>query len=120
MSAKSPLYSVILGCWLGLLLVLGAPLLVTPNASVGFWMMQTLPLLMTLPGIIRRNPRALLWLGFLVLFYILNGVLQVASGSPALRWLGVVTLLLCLTLFTAVIVAVRSSRKIKQLVNPTE
>jgi uncharacterized membrane protein len=51
------------------------------------------------------------WLGFLVLFYFLNGVLQAFSAAPLQRWLGALTLLLCLTLFTAVIVVIRRGKR---------
>lgn len=110
---KSSLQCLLLGCCLALLLVFAAPFVVRDNASVGLWLMQSIPLLLTLPGLLKRASRALQWLGFLVLFYFTNGVLQAASAEPAQRWLGVITLLLCLALFTAVIVAVRSTRKIK-------
>jgi uncharacterized membrane protein len=112
---KSPLHALLLGCWLGLLLVFTAALVLRDNASIGLWLMQTVPLLLTLPGLLKLKSRALQWLGFLVLFYFTNGVLQASSAEPAQRWLGLVTLLLCLVLFTAVIVAVRSTRKIKQM-----
>jgi uncharacterized membrane protein len=115
MSAKFPLHRLLLACWLGLMLVLSAPLMLHDTASIGFWLMQIVPLLITLPGLIQRQIRSLLWLGFLVQFYFINGVLQAASAAPLQRGLGALTLLLCLTLFTAVIVAVRSTRKIKQL-----
>jgi uncharacterized membrane protein len=120
MRVQSPLHAVLLGCWLGLLLLISAPLALGNTASIGLWLMGSVPLLITLPGLLKLHVRTLLWLGFLVQFYFINGVLQVASATPALRWVGALTLLLCLMLFTAVIVTVRSARKIKQLNQPTE
>lgn len=115
MHVQSPLHGLLLGCWLGLLLALSAPLIFNSTASVGLWLMQALPLCITLPGLLKLQTRSLLWLGFLVQFYFINGVLQASSAVPLQRWLGAATLLLCLTLFTAVIVAVRRARKIKQM-----
>jgi uncharacterized membrane protein len=93
-----------------LLLTLSAPLLLTETASVGLWLMQIIPLFMTLPGTLKLQSRALQWLAFLVLFYILQGVLQASGSAPLQRWLGGLTLLLCLVLFSAVIVTVRRGR----------
>jgi len=115
MRVQSPLHGLLLGCWLGLMLLITAPLLLSTRASVGLWLMQALPLLITLPGLVKLHARTLLWLGFLVQFYFINGVLQIWGATPAQRWLGALTLLLCLGLFTAVIVAVRRARKIKQM-----
>jgi uncharacterized membrane protein len=108
------LHRLLLGCLVALLLVFSAPLLLADNASVGLWLMQCVPLLLTVPGLVRRHPRALQWLGFLVLFYFMNGVLLAASAAPLQRWLGALTVLLCVTLFTAVIVAVRGGRRPRQ------
>lgn len=105
------LQRLLLGCWLGLALVLSAPLALGANASIGLWLMQLVPLLLILPGLRKRQPRALQWLGFLVLFYFTHGVLQAASAAPLQRWLGILTLLLCVTLFTAVIVTLRTDRQ---------
>jgi uncharacterized membrane protein len=120
MQVQSPLHALLLGCWLGLMLLISAPLVLNATASIGLWLMQAVPLLIALPGLLKLHTRTLLWLGFLVQFYFINGVLQVSGATPAQKVLGALTLLLCLTLFTAVIVAVRSARKIKQLDNLTE
>ncbi|MDY6982449.1 MAG: DUF2069 domain-containing protein [Pseudomonadota bacterium] len=111
MQISPALHRLLFGCALGLLIVFTLPLFLATNASVGFWLMQCVPLLLTLPGLHKHQPRALQWLGFLVLFYFLNGVLQAASAAPLQRWLGALTVLLCVTLFAAVIVAVRGGRR---------
>lgn len=116
MIAQPSLHGVLLGCWLGLLLLITAPFALGAGTSIGFWLMQTVPLLLTLPGLLKLQSRALLWLAFLVMFYFVNGVLQVASAAPAQRWLGASTLVFCLTLFTTVIVVVRRRKHGK----PTE
>ncbi|MGV3591021.1 MAG: DUF2069 domain-containing protein [Gammaproteobacteria bacterium] len=105
------LHYLLLGCSVALLLLFSAPVVLADNASVGLWLMQCVPLVLTLPGLWRHRPRALQWLGFLVLFYFMNGVLQAASAAPLYRWLGALTVLLCVALFTAVIVAVRGGRR---------
>ncbi len=110
MPPKSPLHLLLLSCWLLLLLCVTAPLVLSETHSIGLWLMQAVPLLLTLPGVLKMHSRTLLWLAFLVLFCLLNGVLQVAGPLPVQRWLGALTLLLCLVLFTAVIVAVRRGR----------
>lgn len=90
-----------------LLALFSAALLLNPVASVGLWLMQCVPLLLTLPGIWRHDRRALQWLGFLVLFYLLQGILQISSPDLQVRWLGALTSLFCVVLFTAAIVKLR-------------
>lgn len=84
-----------------------AALLLNPVASIGLWLMQCVPLLLTLPGLWRHDRRALQWLGFLVLFYLLQGILQIFSPDVEVRLLGVLTTLFCIVLFTAAIVRLR-------------
>ena len=120
MPAKAPLHWLLLGCWLGLLLLLAVPLLLSATASIAAWLMQTIPLLLTFPGVWKLRSRVLLWLAFLVLFYFVNGVLQASSAEPTLRWVGALTVLLCLTVFTAVIVVVRRGRLSRQPPKPME
>src|SRR5690606_20377271 len=114
MPLKGPLHGLLLGCWLGLLLAISVPLLLG-SGSIGFWLMQGIPLLLTLPGVLKLETRSLLWLAFLTLFFFVSGVLQAASATAAQRWLGLVTLLLCLSLFTAVIVLVRRGKRRKPM-----
>jgi uncharacterized membrane protein len=104
---RTPLQTVLQGSWLALLLLLSAPLLLNDTASIGLWLMQCIPLVLTLPGIRSRSSRALQWLCFLVLFYFTQGVLQLFSPGAAQRWLGALTILFCLVLFTAAIVSLR-------------
>lgn len=99
--------SVLVGSWLALMLLLTAPLLLTGSASIGLWLMQCVPLLLTLPGVLRGNGRALQWLCFVVLFCFTQAILQLFSGLPALRWIGGLAALFCVVLFTAAIVSLR-------------
>jgi uncharacterized membrane protein len=92
---------------LALLALFSLPLVLGTSGSIGQWLMQSIPLLLTLPGIRRHNRRALQWLGFLVLFYLLQGILQLFSPAAAIRWLGAFTTLFCVVLFGAAIVRLR-------------
>jgi len=112
---KKPAHPVLLDAvmatsWLALLLLLSAPLLLVDGSSLGAWLMACLPLLLTLPGLLRRNRRSLQWLGFLVLFYFTLGVLQAFSPQPLLRWIGLLLILFCALLFGAAIVSLRHGR----------
>jgi uncharacterized membrane protein len=112
---KKPAHPVLLDAvmatsWLALLLLLSAPLLLVDGSSLGAWLMACLPLLLTLPGLLRRNRRSLQWLGFLVLFYFMLGVLQAFSPQPLLRWIGLLLILFCALLFGAAIVSLRHGR----------
>jgi uncharacterized membrane protein len=100
----------LLCCWSGLLLTLVVATLLPANFSVGALLAQVVPLLLTLPGLLRLNVRALQWLGFVVLFLLLRAVLLAFAPAPVLRMLGLLALVLCLALFTAVIVAIRRTR----------
>ena len=70
--------------------------------------MQAVPLLLTLPGLRLFKSRNLQWLGFLVLFYLLEGILQIYSALILLQIIGVLTTLVCFVLFIAVIVKLRT------------
>lgn len=120
MQQASAFRLLLLVCSSGLLLTFTAPLVLGANASVGFWLMQGIPLLLTLPGVLKLQPRALQWLAFLVLFYFTQGVLQSFSAEPLQHWLGAFTLLFCLVLFTAVIVAVRRDKQPQPPNSPRE
>jgi len=108
---RNPLDLVLAVGWVLLLLLLSAPLLLSGTASIGSWLMACVPLLVTLPGLLRRHGRSLQWLCFLVLFYFTLGVLQAFSPDPRIHWLGLVTSFLCVLLFGAAIVNLRRWRQ---------
>jgi uncharacterized membrane protein len=93
-----------------LLLQFALPLLMQGKASIGWWLMQSLPLLLILPRLHKKEPRPLQWLGFLVLFYFTVGVLQVSGTDNLLRWSGAVVVLCCCLLFALAIVRLRTMR----------
>lgn len=91
-----------------LLLLLFALLWLLPaegNAAV--WAMQSLPLLCTLPGQRRGSRRTLQWLGFLLLFYLVNGILQAFNPAPILRMLGTALAMVALVMFVLVLLMLR-------------
>lgn len=93
---------------LGLLVLFTLPLLLPGSGSIGWWLMQVLPLALLLPRLHLAQRRPLQWLGFLVLFYFTVGVLQIFDSSPSQRWLGAATVLCCCVLFVAAIVRSRT------------
>jgi uncharacterized membrane protein len=93
-----------------LLLLFTLNLVLSPGGSVGLWLMQTVPLLLTLPGQYHRQSRPLQWLGFLLLFYLLAGILQAFNPLPILRMLGLCLTALAFLLFV-LLLAIMKSRK---------
>jgi len=94
-----------------LLVQFALPLFLQGKASIGWWVMQSLPLLLILPRLHKPEPRPLQWLGFLVLFYFTVGVLQLSGPDILLRWSGAVLVLCCCLLFALAIVRLRTMRQ---------
>lgn len=103
------LHRLIIVCCIGLLVLFAIPVFMT-NSSIGLWLMQSLPLLVTLPGLLQNKPRSLQWLGFLVLFYLLQAVLQIFTPLMLTRSIGLLSALFCTLLFTAVIVRLKKQK----------
>ncbi|GAB5498856.1 MAG: DUF2069 domain-containing protein [Pseudohongiellaceae bacterium] len=72
------------------------------------WLLQTLPLLIFLPGLLRTRPRSFAWLSFVILLYFMHAVLL--AFEPERRWLGVLEALLCTSLFTLLVIFIRQYR----------
>ncbi|MES2624295.1 MAG: DUF2069 domain-containing protein [Pseudomonadota bacterium] len=100
---------VLLACCLALLLLFAIPVFVM-SSSVGLWLMQSIPLLITIPGLLRHSRRSLQWLGFLTLFYLLEAILQIFSPLLIARSIGILSTLFCILLFTAVIVSLKTPK----------
>ena len=83
------------------------PLLIFETASIGLWLMQIIPLSLTTAGVYRIQKRALQWLGFLVMFFLMQGILQLFVPLPAYRLLGAATSLTSIGLFILVILSIR-------------
>lgn len=97
-----------------LFVVFTLPLLLSETPSIGWWLMQVLPLLLILPQLHKPLRRPLQWLGFLVLFYFTAGVLQMFSIDTFQRWSGALTVLGCCLLFALAIVRLRQLRSYKE------
>lgn len=107
---RSMLHRLTLVCCAGLLLLFALPVFVT-GGSIGLWLMQSIPLLLTLPGLVRRKTRSRQWLGFLVLFYLLQAILQIFAPLRFTRVIGMFSALFCTLLFTAVIVSLKKQHR---------
>ncbi|MES2603526.1 MAG: DUF2069 domain-containing protein [Pseudomonadota bacterium] len=93
-----------------LLLLFSLILWLNPAGSIGLWLMQVLPLLLTVPGQYRRQPRSLQWLGFLLLFYLLGGILQAFNPLPILRMLGFCLTALAFLMFVVLLTLMKSRK----------
>lgn len=67
--------------------------------SVFFWLVQTLPLLIFLPGLLARHYRTYSWMCFVLLMYFVKGVDGVIS--PSVAWIDYVVLSASVVLFIA-------------------
>lgn len=83
----------------------GAPLAVV----IFLWLFRVLPLIIFLPGLRRGNLRTHAWLCFVVLLYFVHAV--TTAFVPGSMLYGIVSSLLCIALFTALVVYIRMARK---------
>jgi uncharacterized membrane protein len=58
------------------------------GASIAGWLIQSLPLILILPGLMRGDRRSLQWLGFVTLFLLVPGILQLFTPDLLHRLLG--------------------------------
>ncbi|WOX06291.1 DUF2069 domain-containing protein [Microbulbifer pacificus] len=98
-------------CYAGLL-VLFAVWNLFLDGSVKWWLLQTVPLLLVLPGMWKRQQRSYLWLCFILLLYITAGIVDVMM--PTRGWQHGVLTALSLILFVS---AMMTSRWQVQLQN---
>lgn len=91
-----------------LLLLFTLPVVLPGPSSIGWWLMQILPLLLLLPHLHKGSRRPLQWLGFLLLFYFTAAVLQLFSPQLLQRWLGGLTVLCCVIMFTAALARLKA------------
>lgn len=104
-------HAVLLAGSLLLLLLFSLDLWLNPAGSVGLWLMQSVPLLLTLPGQYHGKSRALQWLGFLLLFYLLSGILQAFNPLAFLRMLGICLAALAVLMFVLLVTTMKSRKK---------
>jgi len=76
------------------------------------WLIQTIPLLLVLPGLIQRHARSGTWLCFMILFHLLSAInnagVSVAVRPHLIFYIGMTILILLL--FTASLLFVRWQR----------
>ncbi|MFL0806540.1 MAG: DUF2069 domain-containing protein [Oceanobacter sp.] len=61
-------------------------------AGLGMWLFKVLPLLLFIPGLIKRSHKAASWLAYVIMLYFVLSVLLVFSpGSSVWGWLMVLT-----------------------------
>lgn len=87
----------------------GLSLSMTSAAGLIAWAIQALPLVAFLPGLHRSRPRAYAWLGFIIQFYFIHGVL-LAFNPVRLTW-GLAHISLCVLIFCALIAFIRGYRR---------
>lgn len=94
-------------CYIGLLLLFVVWNLL-PGGSVKWWILQTAPLLLVLPGLLKNHYRSYLWLCFILLLYITASIVDVMM--PTRGWRHGVLLVLSLTLFFSAMITSRWQR----------
>ncbi len=87
-----------LACYVGLLLSFLFKTVVAPmggrEPNLTMWAIHTLPLLLFLPGILRRNQRTYAWLAFLLLLYFVLTVEGLFSPAASnYHWLALLLLI---------------------------
>lgn len=95
-------------CYAGLLLLFAIWNLFLEGGSLVLWLLQTVPLLLVLPGMLKQRYRSYLWLCFILLIYICASIVDVMM--PARGWQDGVLLVLSLTLFFSAMMASRWQR----------
>lgn len=97
-----------LGSLVGLVLLFTWLNLTDEQGSIIRWLIQTIPLLMFVPGLLRENHRSYSWLCFVVLIYFIPAITQVVMSlgfrdaeRPIGHWSDPLMLLLVVVLFFA-------------------
>ena len=102
-----------MSAFFGLLVYFGvSTVMVTTHITLAtpvIWLIQTLPLLIFLKGLLQNQLRTYAWMCFVVLLYFTHGVLL--AFDPPRRWLGVTELMLCTIMFVAMILYIRQYRE---------
>lgn len=91
--------------YFGLLISLAATQLVTASLTWPVLLIQMLPLLLCLPGMLKGNGKAFVWLGCLLLFYSAKFFSDLIITSGA--WLSIIQTTLALIVFSTALLHVR-------------
>jgi len=95
-------------CYIGLLLLILVRNLFLEGGSISLWLVQTVPLLLVLPGLIKQRYRSYLWLCFILLLYITTSIVGVMM--PTRDWQDGVMVVLSLILFFSAMMSSRWHR----------
>lgn len=95
-------------CYVGLLLLIVVRNLFLEGGSILLWVIQTVPLLLVLPGLIKQRYRSYLWLCFILLLYITSSIVDLVM--PARGWQNGVMAVLSLILFFSAMMSSRWHR----------
>ena len=87
----------------------GLSLSMASLAGLVAWGIQALPLASLLPGLHAARPRTYAWLGFVIQFYFIHGV--VLAFNPARLGWGLVQILLSVLIFCGLIAFIRRHRR---------
>lgn len=94
-----------LACYVVMLVLFTAQNIFSADGGIKLWLVQTLPLLIFIPGLIQQRFRTYSWICFVILLYFTWSVVNVMS--PFIRWLDVIVVVLSVTIF---ITAMMTSR----------
>lgn len=112
--AATPLYRVAVGCYVALILLLGAWLIwlapPPPGLLSPLLVVFLLPLLLGLRGLLHRRRYTLQWTGMLSLAYFVHGLVA-ATGPAAQRWIGSAEVVLTIGYFGAVMLVLRRGKR---------
>ncbi|WNZ57736.1 DUF2069 domain-containing protein [Microbulbifer sp. JMSA004] len=84
-------------CYIGMLVLFVVWNLFLEGGSLFLWCLQTIPLLLVLPGLLKQHYRSYLWLCFILLLYITASIVDVMM--PTRGWQDGVLVVLSLILF---------------------
>ena len=102
-----------LNAYYGLIIYFGVDTISISNdftlTVVLIWLIRVMPLLLFSVGLHQNHPRTYTWLCFVVLLYLINGVL--VSFDPERRIMGIVYVVLSVTLFSFLILFIRLYRE---------
>lgn len=102
--------AVAVACVLALIVLgLAWELWLAPVRSGGSWLaLKVLPLCFPLAGLLRNRMYTYRWVSLLVWLYFTEGVVRAASDRGPGRWLAAIEVVLCLLLFAACVLHVRT------------
>ena len=98
------------GSLLGLIVLgLAWELWLAPLRPGGTWVaLKVLPLCLPLAGLLRNRMYTYRWVSLVIWLYFIEGVVRAWGDPPPGNWLAMLEILLCLTLFAACVLHIRT------------